>query len=244
MALKWAIAKYIEKEGMMIKGLVTVKCEGKVVMKVFANCSGNNAEQLADKLSANWPVSAEEAYQLAKVANFGEIRCLKVQTEEEVIYHGDLEKDEELDAYTRQTFQQEEINPFGERQADDYLAVINVARQKTAAERQQEKEKVDALELISQRPATFQWRFQGTLYDKAGLLKEVVEETELGKQIILAASQVSIEPAGKDSFKLGKRAVCLKCGTQGLITKAGGGILVCCDQNMDIMGAKPIPSSD
>ncbi|MCJ7605840.1 MAG: hypothetical protein MUO19_07405 [Dehalococcoidales bacterium] len=44
--------------------------------------------------------------------------------------------------------------------------------------------------------------------------------------------------------QLGKRYQCEKCGTEALNTKAGAGTLTCCDQEMKIQEARPIPSSD
>jgi desulfoferrodoxin-like iron-binding protein len=43
---------------------------------------------------------------------------------------------------------------------------------------------------------------------------------------------------------LGKRYRCAKCGTEALCTKAGGGKLTCCGQEMEKQEMKPGPSSD
>jgi hypothetical protein len=43
---------------------------------------------------------------------------------------------------------------------------------------------------------------------------------------------------------LGKRYMCEKCGTEVLCNKAGTGGLECCDGEMKIKEAKPLPSSD
>ena len=44
--------------------------------------------------------------------------------------------------------------------------------------------------------------------------------------------------------QIGKRYVCQDCGTEILCTKAGSGLLHCCDNEMQIKEAKPLPSSD
>lgn len=44
--------------------------------------------------------------------------------------------------------------------------------------------------------------------------------------------------------QLGKRFVCDKCGTQVLVTKAGEGEVVCCEQAMTMQQPRPLPSSD
>jgi hypothetical protein len=43
---------------------------------------------------------------------------------------------------------------------------------------------------------------------------------------------------------LGKRYMCEKCGTEVLCNKAGPGGLECCELEMKIKEAKPLPSSD
>jgi hypothetical protein len=44
---------------------------------------------------------------------------------------------------------------------------------------------------------------------------------------------------------LGKRYICETCGTEVLCNKAGpGGELQCCEGEMKIKEAKPLPSSD
>ena len=43
---------------------------------------------------------------------------------------------------------------------------------------------------------------------------------------------------------LGKRYTCAECGAQVLVTKAGDGALACHDLSMEVMQAKPLPSSD
>ena len=44
---------------------------------------------------------------------------------------------------------------------------------------------------------------------------------------------------------LGKRYMCEKCGTEVLCNKAGPGSgIECCDVEMKIKEAKPLPSSD
>ena len=43
---------------------------------------------------------------------------------------------------------------------------------------------------------------------------------------------------------LGKRYMCEKCGTEVLCNKAGTGALECCEGDMKLKEAKPLPSSD
>ncbi len=44
--------------------------------------------------------------------------------------------------------------------------------------------------------------------------------------------------------QLGKRMTCPKCGAQVLVTKGGAGQVACCDQPMQLVEAKPLPSAD
>jgi desulfoferrodoxin-like iron-binding protein len=43
---------------------------------------------------------------------------------------------------------------------------------------------------------------------------------------------------------LGKRYRCEACGIEVLCTKAGDGMITCCNQPMTIQEPKPLPSSD
>ena len=45
-------------------------------------------------------------------------------------------------------------------------------------------------------------------------------------------------------MQLGKRYLCETCGTEVLCNKPGGGSLACCDHEMKLKEAKPLPSSD
>jgi hypothetical protein len=44
--------------------------------------------------------------------------------------------------------------------------------------------------------------------------------------------------------QLGKRYLCDTCGTEVLCNKPGTGALACCDKDMKLKEAKPLPSSD
>jgi hypothetical protein len=44
--------------------------------------------------------------------------------------------------------------------------------------------------------------------------------------------------------QLGKRYFCEECGTEVLCNKPGNGTVLCCDKDMQIKEAKPLPSSD
>ena len=44
--------------------------------------------------------------------------------------------------------------------------------------------------------------------------------------------------------QLGKRYLCDSCGSEVLCNKPGTGELTCCDNEMKLKEAKPLPSSD
>ena len=44
--------------------------------------------------------------------------------------------------------------------------------------------------------------------------------------------------------QLGKRYLCDTCGTEILCNKAGTGGISCCEHEMKVKEAKPLPSSD
>jgi hypothetical protein len=93
---------------MATNGLVTIRSGGKVVMKVVAGCNGNFAAEVAKRLSAAWPVSAEKACEIARAAGFGCSGCLIVQTESDILLDG---RREYLPPIYGETFQKAEFNP-------------------------------------------------------------------------------------------------------------------------------------
>ena len=44
--------------------------------------------------------------------------------------------------------------------------------------------------------------------------------------------------------QLGKRYMCESCGVEILCNKPGDGAILCCDKEMLLKEAKPLPSSD
>ncbi len=46
------------------------------------------------------------------------------------------------------------------------------------------------------------------------------------------------------ALQLGKRYHCQACGTITLCTKAGEGVLTCCDDEMALQDPRKLPSSD
>ena len=44
--------------------------------------------------------------------------------------------------------------------------------------------------------------------------------------------------------QLGKRYACAKCGTSILCTRTGEGVVVCCDEEMELQQPRQLPSSD
>ena len=108
---------------MSTQGLVTVMSGADVLMKVVAGCNGMRVQALADRLKANWPLTAEQAYEEAYVrAEFGCPSCLAIVTNFGDHYRGD----ESLSGLYRGTFQQPAFNPRSDSGAPEYLAVIQV----------------------------------------------------------------------------------------------------------------------
>ena len=46
------------------------------------------------------------------------------------------------------------------------------------------------------------------------------------------------------AVQLGKRYICETCGTEVLCNKPGNGSILCCEKEMGLKEAKPLPSSD
>ena len=107
---------------MATQGLVTVRGDNKVVMKVIAGCDGYNAKKLATALKGLWPVDAQDAYDIALSLGFGSTSSLVVITESETIYKGE----EELDPRYRETFHRTRFNPRWEHGTADFISIIEV----------------------------------------------------------------------------------------------------------------------
>ncbi len=57
------------------------------------------------------------------------------------------------------------------------------------------------------------------------------------------AAALSANPPAM-ATQLGKRYLCDTCGTEILCNKPGTGSITCCDHEMKVKEAKPLPSSD
>ena len=110
------------------------------------------------------------------------------------------------------------------------------------SEKISDKEK--AQKALNQRPETFRWTINGTTYAKSELIKKLGTEPESGTTITDLAKNLKDLEGGEVTNTLGKRYSCLVCGTGVLATKAGNGKICCCEQFMEVLEPKPIPSSD
>ncbi len=109
---------------MATEGLVTIKFDGKVVMKIVAGCDGYNFQRFTDKLQKSWPVSIDEVYKMALGIGFGDIDSLVVVTDSDIKYEGD----DEINPRYRETFQQPEFNPRSEHGTANCMAVLSIPK--------------------------------------------------------------------------------------------------------------------
>jgi hypothetical protein len=107
---------------MASQGLVTVRVNGQVAMKIVAGCDGYHAKKLAKMVGDAWPITPYEAYCFAAKVGFGERDC-RVVIDKETHYSGD---DEELPARYRETFDQPEFNPRWKHGTADYVEVVDL----------------------------------------------------------------------------------------------------------------------
>lgn len=107
---------------MATQGLVTIKIKERVVMKVVAGCNGSKAKKVARQLRKVWPITIEEAYQLALKNSFGCVECLVVITTSNIKFEGD----DKVSRLYRSTFQKERFNPRWKQGTADLIVVVSI----------------------------------------------------------------------------------------------------------------------
>ncbi len=109
---------------MATQGLVTIRENGRVVMKIIAGDNGYQADQLAQALRRLGKVPAiQHAYTIAQDEGFGCHFCLVVMTTDDVYFDGDKK---DLAPRFRNTFDQPEFNPRWARGTADHIVVIDL----------------------------------------------------------------------------------------------------------------------
>jgi len=104
------------------QGVVSVIENDQVVMKIIVGCNGDKASDVAFVVEDHWPISMEEAYEIAQECGFYDRESLVVMTKNETKYLGD----HDLDPRYRTTFNQPEFNPRWDQGTADYVEVVKV----------------------------------------------------------------------------------------------------------------------
>jgi len=107
----------------MTQGMVSVRKDGKVVMKIVAGCEGQKAEGVSSAIKKLWPVTMDVAYRVALANGFGCRDCLVVVIESD-IHHG--EADDALFERYKVHFEDPNFNPRWECGFAEYLAIADV----------------------------------------------------------------------------------------------------------------------
>lgn len=93
---------------MATNGLVTIRTNGKVKMKIIAGCDGYNAKKLAKKIrKLGRMTTIGEAYLLATECGFGCSRCLTAMDKTHAVLKSNLP----LPKLYRSTFKDPAFNP-------------------------------------------------------------------------------------------------------------------------------------
>ncbi len=110
-------------------GLVTVRKDGEVIMKVAAGQDGNKAPALAAFIRANWPLTIDQVHAEALRLPFGNTRTLVTITRGEYRYnkwtHGREYFITGCPLYDS-TFDDPEFNPRWEQGISDYTEIVDV----------------------------------------------------------------------------------------------------------------------
>lgn len=108
---------------MATQGVVSVLSGGRVLMKLVAGIDGDLAQEVATELEACWPLTVDEAYDLALNIGFGFEYSLVVQTEEGIRH---CDGDGRLKDRYYETFQDPRFNPRWRRGTADHVVVVEV----------------------------------------------------------------------------------------------------------------------
>ncbi|MFH2136820.1 MAG: hypothetical protein ABII19_04325 [Patescibacteria group bacterium] len=108
---------------MATQGLVTIRSQGRVVMKVVAGCEGRFAKEVAERLRATWSVDSKTAHEIARQIGFGCENCLTVVTEEGILLGGERKP---LPSLYRETFQRADFNPRWREGFADFIEIIDL----------------------------------------------------------------------------------------------------------------------
>lgn len=103
-------------------GMITFVRNGEVVMKVISGIGGRNVIPIGKRMQDRWPISGEEAYEMAMESSLGNKYSLVVMTKDDIIYRG---YDYPCDLY-RESF---ELPDFCPRVLDgkiDNVEIVNV----------------------------------------------------------------------------------------------------------------------
>lgn len=107
----------------MTQGMVVVRADGKVVMKIVVGCEGMRAKNVMSDIKRLWPVTIDGAYHVALENGFGSRDCLVVVTESDIRHEG-AEKGI-FEGY-KANFEDPYFNPRWECGFVDHLAVVDV----------------------------------------------------------------------------------------------------------------------
>lgn len=106
----------------MTQGIVSFISRGKVLLKIIVGSNGMNAKVVADIIEKAWPITAQEAYDIAIKNKFGCTDCLVVMTDLETIYNDE----ETLSNLYREKFSIPEFNPRWVKGTADYVIIVSV----------------------------------------------------------------------------------------------------------------------
>lgn len=105
-----------------INGLVTIRTEDTVTMKIIAGSDGHKASVLEEYIRQKWPLTKFEAYDAAKKIGFGSKEDLVVMTKND-LYH---ERGVAPSRIHFATFENPTFNPLCQSGVTEYYVVIDI----------------------------------------------------------------------------------------------------------------------
>ena len=106
----------------MSTGIIKIKSNEKLIMKIITKTGGNNANLVAKELKAWWPFDSKKAYEIALAYGFGSFESLVVLTDDTIEFQGQKNSIKGI----QEVFEMNPYYLFWEYEIADYVEEVEV----------------------------------------------------------------------------------------------------------------------